>query len=212
MELSQSQLDYLKNRGSNYDRKYRMFEIMLDKIPYKLDNVLELFGGVGIQSWYLQNIKDIVNHVSIDMDDDCNAISNKMLPNVNRLCIDSFSYEDADKVALLVHDSVFNNKEFNNVVELVNKFDFDNLILTNTGVFHVRFDKSMTYEKYWDCLIDQLAECGLLVSDVVYSTDFGMMLIRKSAVAKASVCKLAKGDVSKDWRKYVDEVYSLENI
>ena len=40
MKLEQSQLDYLKKRGSNYDRKYRMFELLLEKIPNKLDYVL----------------------------------------------------------------------------------------------------------------------------------------------------------------------------
>ena len=212
MKLEQSQLDYLKKRGSNYDRKYRMFELLLEKIPNKLDYVLELFGGVGIQSWYLQNMKDINKHISIDIDEHCNSISNKMLPNVNRINCNCFNYDDDVKVDLIVIDCVFNKKEFNNIVGLVNKFDFDYLILTNTGVFNVRFNKQLSYEQYWSDIITQLQNNNLFTSDVVYSSDFGLMLIKKTKSDNVTVEKLSNGDFSKDWRKYVNEVYANENI
>lgn len=212
MKLEQSQLDYLKKRGSNYDRKYRMFELLLEKIPNKLDYVLELFGGVGIQSWYLQNMKDINKHISIDIDEHCNSISNKMLPNVNRINCNCFNYDDDVKVDLIVIDCVFNKKEFNNIVGLVNKFDFDYLILTNTGVFNVRFNKQLSYEQYWSDIIAQLQNNNLFTSDVVYSSDFGLMLIKKTKSDNVTVEKLSNGNISKDWRKYVNEVCANENI
>ena len=212
MKLEQSQLDYLKKRGSNYDRKYRMFELLLEKIPNKLDYVLELFGGVGIQSWYLQNMKDINKHIFIDIDEHCNFISNKMLPNVNRINCNCFNYDDDAKINLIVIDCVFNKKEFNNIVDLVNKFDFDYLILTNTGVFNVRFNKQLSYEQYWSDIIAQLQNNNLFTSDVVYSSDFGLMLIKKTKSDNVTVEKLSNGDFSKDWRKYVNEVYANENI
>lgn len=212
MELGQSQLDYLMKRGSNYDRKYKMFELLIEKIPDRLGTVVELFGGVGIQSWYLQREKYIDNHISIDIDDVCNKISNKMLPAVNRISCNCFDYLNTNKIDLLVCDSVFNKKEFENIVRLVSNFDFDNLILTNTGVFNVRFNKQLTYEQYWNELVKQLANYGLYVSDIVYSSDFGMMLIRRKKRETVSINKLVKGMVSKDWREYVSEVYALEDI
>ena len=205
MKLEQSQLDYLKDRGSNYDRKYRMFELLLDKIPSNLDTVVELFGGVGIQSYYLQRDKNIANHITIDQDSECNAMFNKLMPSITRIHGNCFNYENSDKIDLVVCDSVFNKKEFEHIVSLVNKFDFDYLILTNTGVFNVRFNKDLSYEQYWSDLIKRLQQYNLYTSDVVYSSDFGMMLIRKDNYCNANVGKLYKNDVSKDWREYISQ-------
>lgn len=206
MKLEQSQLDYLHKRDKNYDKKYRIFELLLGRIPSKLDLVLELFGGVGIESYYLQQNKEIVNHISIDKDEKCNEISRLLLPNVNRLNCDSFEYQNKDHIDLLVCDSFFNKGVFNDVVNLVNKFDFNHLILTDTGVFSVRFHKNMTYEKYWSELIKRLSEKGLYVSDVIYTVEFGMLLIRKEKQESVSVEKLDNDNLSTAWRNYVGKL------
>ena len=203
MKLEQSQLDYLYKRGKNYDKKYRIFELLLDRIPQKFNLVLELFGGVGIESYYLQQNKEIVKHISIDKDEDCNKLSRQSLPNIIRLNCNSFEYENNEHIDLLVCDSTFNKNVFAEVVNLVNKFDFDYLILTNTGVFNVKLNKNMTYEKYWSELIKQLSEHGLHTSDIIYTVDFGMMLIKKEKQDNVSIEKLDNDNLSKTWRSYI---------
>ena len=92
------------------------------------------------------------------------------------------------------------------MVDLINKFEFNNLILTDTGVFSVRFHKDMTYEKYWSNLIKQLSEHGLYVSDVIYTVEFGMLLIKKEKQENVSVEKLDNSNLSKTWRSYIDKL------
>lgn len=204
MKLEQSQLDYLYKRGKNYDKKYRIFELLLNKIPQELNLVVELFGGVGIESYYLQKNKKIVEHISIDKDIDCNKLSKQLLPNVTCLNFDSFEYENNKHIDLLVCDSsAFNKNVFDDIANLVNKFDFDYLILTNTGVFNVKLNKNMTYDKYWSELIEQLSERGLYTSDVIYTVDFGMMLVRKQKQNNVSIEKLSNDNLSTMWRSYV---------
>lgn len=211
MKLEQSQLDYLKERGSNYDRKYRMFELLLNELPNKLDRVIELFGGVGIQSYYLQQNKEIKNHIAIDQDERCNIIAKNLIPCIERINCDCFNYQTQEKVDLLVCDSVFNNKEFDNIINLINKFNFDYLILTNTGVFNVRFNKQMSYEQYWNTLASRMESHGLYINKIVYSCDFGLMLVKKTKPTNIIVEKLNNNDVSKIWRKYTKEIEN-ENI
>lgn len=211
MKLEQSQLDYLSERGGNYDRKYKMFELLLDEIPNQLNVVLELFGGVGIQSYYLQQKKKITNHMAIDQDERCNDIAKSLMPCVNRINKNCFDYLYEGKIDLLVCDSVFNNKEFDNIVGLINKFDFDYLILTNTGVFNVRFNKQISYEQYWNTLVNHMADYGLYVNNIIYSCDFGLMLVRKIKMQDIIIKKLEHNNISRNWRGYIKEIKN-ENI
>lgn len=213
MKINQNQLEYLMERGKNYDRKYRMFKMLIDKIPNKLNVVLELFGGVGIQSYYLQKYKNIETHTVIERDYNCYKIAKKLLKNVKCIHNDCFQYSYDGKVDLLVCDSVFNQKEFENVTSLVNKFDFDYLILTVTGVFNVRFNKNMTYDEYWNNLIEKLQNKGLYVSDIIYSSDFGISLIKKENTDCHDIIRLDNNDLSTMWRNYVEEIKnSYEDI
>lgn len=209
MKLEQSQLDYLKERSGNYDRKYRMFEILLSRVPNRLNTVVELFGGIGIQTHYISKTKEVGKHISIDVDKSCNIVSKLLNPNVERIEANTFEFKYKDKIDLLVCDGTFNNSSFEKLTELVNRFDFDNLILTNTGVFNVRFNKDMTYEQYWENMRIKLEQKGLLLTDVVFSFDFGLMLIRKTNINNARICLLEKGDISTDWRSYRDSAIKL---
>lgn len=206
MKLEQSQLDYIKTRGSNYDRKYGMFQSLLDKLPNTIPTVVELFGGTGIETHYLDVNKEIDTHIIADKDLRCAEILKSTYPNKTILNVDVMTSDfPTYECDLLVCDSVFNNAEYSNIVNLINRFDFKYLILTNTGVFHVRFDKSLSYERYWDELTSRLSNDGLYTKDVIYSFDFGMMLITKSP-QKVNVEKLVKGRISTAWREYVEGV------
>lgn len=206
MKLKQSQLSYLCERGRNYDRKYRMFELLIDKIPDQLNLVLELFGGVGIQSYYLQNNKKISEHIAIDCDPNCYEIAKKLLPDITHINCNSFTYTSDKKIDLLVCDSVFNKKEFENITDLVSKFDFEYLILTVTGVFNVRFNKNLTYNQYWTNLISDLQKKGLYASHIVYSSDFGLMLIQKDKAECSEIERLNNNNLSTKWRKYTEVI------
>lgn len=183
MELEQSQLEYLANRGKNYDKKYYMFEKLLNKID-NVNSVIELFGGIGIESTYIENkFNNICKHIIIEKDNKCFECLQKRFWNNKHIDIynvDCFDFVYNDMVDLLVVDSTFNKKVSNKVLKLITNFKAKQIIITETGVFGVKFNKNLTYEQYWNNVKYNLSKIGLFLTDVEYYTDFGLMLIKTS--------------------------------
>ena len=53
MKIDESQLTYVAQRTTQYDRKYGMLKNLLEAIG-KVDSALEPFGGIGLNSRYIQ--------------------------------------------------------------------------------------------------------------------------------------------------------------
>ncbi|MBY6838687.1 hypothetical protein [Clostridium botulinum] len=206
MKLEQCQLDYLAERGGNYDRKYGMFNMLLGTIQEDIKSVIELFGGTGIQTYYLNNKYNLDNHIVIDKDIRCCNCIKKFNNNVQVVNKNVFEYEDNKNYDLVVCDSVFNKKEFNNIVSLLDKFKSKYIIITDTGVFNVRFNKNKTYDAYWNDMFYKLKERGYYILRIKYSSDFGMMLLTKIDYGLQDVSKLQKEEINTDWRNYRDLV------
>lgn len=206
MKLEQSQLDYLSKRGKNYDKKYYMFESLLNKIP-KISSVIELFGGVGIETYYLKKYcKDINIHYIIEKDNECYNILKNTYPHINVLNEDTFNFEYNDEIDLLIVDSTFTKTNYKDIVNLIHKFNCKYIILTNTGVFNVKFNKNISYDEYWDNLKNQLQLDNLYLTDVEYYSDFGMMLIETFNENKQLYTHYIKNNESLLWRNYRDKV------
>ena len=201
MKIDESQLNYVTQRTTQYDRKYGMLKNILESIG-KVDSVLELFGGIGISSRYIEKYCNPRKHTSIEKDSDCYAYLLK-----SKVCAindDCFTYISPDnKVDLLVVDSVFNESVFNTVTDLINKYDFKYVLITNTGVFHVRFDNRQTYPTYWNKMIDRL--CMKLNAHHVktlYDMDFGMMLFTRDRTYPNQLTNYVRNTFrDTDWRE-----------
>jgi len=178
LKLEESQLSYLEKRGNEYDRKYGMFKHLIEKIDH-VESVVELFGGTGIETEYIKKYLSPSIHVVCEQNlECCKALENKDILLIKGNC---FDYSYPGNIDLLVVDSVFNKKEFDKITNLIGKFSFKYLILTNTGVFHVKFEKWNTYENYWTSLIDQICtKLDISHLKTVYDYDFGMMLFAKN--------------------------------
>jgi hypothetical protein len=178
MKIDESQLNYVTQRTTQYDRKYGMLKNLLESIG-RVDSAVELFGGIGLNSRYIQTYCSPKNHLAIEQDPDCFGFLTKSgVHAINDYC---FTYTAPDtKVDLLVVDAVFNERVYDEVTELINKYDFTHVLIVNTGVFHVRFDKKLTYDMYWNGMIDRL--CSKLNArhvKTLYDMDFGMMLFTR---------------------------------
>ena len=178
MKIDESQLTYVAQRTTQYDRKYGMLKNLLGAIG-KVDSALELFGGIGLNSRYIQKYCCPDNHTALEKDPDCfGYLAKSGVHAVNDYC---FTYDAPNKkIDLLVVDSVFNERVYDEVTELINKYDFTYVLIVNTGVFHVRFDKKLTYDMYWNGMVDRL--CSKLNAHhmkTLYDMDFGMMLFTR---------------------------------
>lgn len=201
MKIDESQLNYVAQRTTQYDRKYGMLKNLLEAIG-KVDSVLELFGGIGLSSRYIEKYCNPTHHIAIEKDSDCH--SHLLKSKVCAINDDCFTYVAPDtKVDLLVVDSVFNESVFTAVTDLISKYDFKYVLITNTGVFHVRFDNKQTYVMYWNKMIDRL--CLKLQAHHVktlYDMDFGMMLFRRDGTQPNNLTNYIKNTYrDTDWRK-----------
>ena len=216
MELNQSQLDYLFTRSKNYDRKYCMFYDMLHNIPEpeKIHSCVELFGGVGISSKYIENYFNLTKHTIIDLDPQCCTILQKQFPNREILNIDNVTYNNNEIIDLLVIDSVFNQKVFEQIISLIQKFNFKYLILTNTGVFNVRWNKKISsYEEYWEQLTEKLKSFNLYTKNIIYGSEFGFMLITRESIKEMTLDRYPASKKLTTWRPYVENIKNyLEKI
>lgn len=214
MDINQSQLKYLFNRSKNYDRKYYMFYDIIHNIPEPetIQTCVELFGGVGISSKYIENCFNLIQHTIIDLDPQCCEILKKEFPTREILNIDNTTYINDKEIDLLVVDSVFNKLVFNKVVSLIKKFNFRYLILTNTGVFNVRWNKKLaSYEEYWEQLTKELEKYKLYTQKVIYGSEFGFMLITQEPIEKMTLDKYSADKKLTDWRPYVEEIKNYLN-
>lgn len=215
MKLEQNQLEYLFNRSKNYDKKYYMFEKLLDKINDDINTIVELFGGVGLESFYLQNkFKNIKNHIIIEKDLNCyNILKNNLnkFPVIQTYNIDSFDFKYDNFIDLLVVDSSsFNKKIYDKIINLIKRFNYKYLIITDTGVFNVKLNKNLTYEQYWNNLKYKLANDNLYLTDVEYCNDFGLMLINTEQENSFNIHYVTKDDKSLLWRDIRNQILEGE--
>lgn len=214
MKINQSQLEYLFNRSKNYDRKYCMFYDMIRSIPNpeKIHTCVELFGGVGISSNYIENYFNLTKHTIIDLDPKCCEILKKYFPTREILNIDNATYTNKENIDLLVIDSVFNKAVFEQIMSLIQKFNFKYLILTNTGVFNVRWNKKISsYEEYWQNLEKDLKKYNLYTKKVIYGSEFGFMLITKESINEMILDRYPASKKITNWRKYVEDIKNYLN-
>lgn len=214
MKIEQSQLEYLFTRSKNYDRKYQMFYDIIRNIPCEaIHTCIELFGGVGISSKYIEEYFNLTEHTIIDLDSKCCQILKRQYPTREILNIDNTIYNNKKDTDLLVIDSVFNKSVFEKVVSLIKKFNFKYLILTNTGVFNVRWNKSLSsYDEYWELLDKELNTYSLYTHKVIYGSEFGFMLITKEPAEKIVLDRYPAEKKLTDWRAYVEDIKCyLEN-
>lgn len=209
MKLNQSQLEYLFTRSKNYDRKYCMFYDMLHNIPNpeEIQTCVELFGGVGISSKYIEDTFTLSQHTIMDLDPQCCTVLKKEFPDSEILNIDNTTYENNELIDLLVVDSVFNKSVFDQIVSLINKFNFKYLILTNTGVFNVRWNKKLaSYDEYWEQLDKELNKYGLYTHKVIYGSEFGFMLVTREPTDNLVLDRYPAEKKLDTWRPYVEKI------
>lgn len=206
MKIDESQLTYVAQRTTQYDRKYGMLKNLLGAIG-KVDSALELFGGIGLNSRYIQKYCHPDTHAAIEKDPDCFGYLRKSgVHAINDYC---FTYTAPDtKVDLLVVDSVFNERVYDAVTDLINKYDFKYVLIVNTGVFHVRFDKKLTYDMYWNTMIDRLcAKLNAHHVKTLYDMDFGMMLFTRDEAQSNALTNYVRNIYrDTDWREMRSDI------
>lgn len=206
MKIDESQLNYVNQRTTQYDRKYGMLKELLESIG-KVDSALELFGGIGLNSRYIQKYCCPDNHTALEADSDCfGYLAKSGIHAINDYC---FTYDVPNKkVDLLVMDSVFNERVYDAVTDLINKYDFKYVLIVNTGVFHVRFDKKLTYNIYWNRMIDRLCfKLGAHHVKTLYDMDFGMMLFTRDGTQPNQLTNFVRNTFrDTDWREMRSDI------
>ena len=206
MKIDESQLNYVSQRTTQYDRKYGMLKELLKSIG-KVDSALELFGGIGWNSRYIQKYCCPNNHTALEADSDCFGYLVKS--GTHAINDYSFTYDVPNKkVDLLVMDSVFNERVYDAVTDLINKYDFKYVLIVNTGVFHVRFDKKLTYNIYWNRMIDRLCfKLGAHHVKTLYDMDFGMMLFTRDGTQPNQLTNFVRNTFrDTDWREMRSDI------
>ena len=83
------------------------------------------------------------------------------------------------------------------------------LILTNTGVFNVRWNKKLaSYDEYWEQLDKELNAHGLYTHKVIYGSEFGFMLVTREPADNLVLDRYPAEKKLDTWREYVEQVKS----
>ncbi|MDP2926137.1 MAG: hypothetical protein Q8N99_07205 [Nanoarchaeota archaeon] len=197
-----SQLEYLSKRGNSYDKKYGMFFNLLEGL--NVEKVLELFGGVGIQTYYLENHKNITSHTIIERNEECFKILSFMFPNKKIILSDNRVVEYREDYDLVVLDSGMNKSNFNETIELMKRINSKYFIITETGAFRVKFKKDLSHEVHYQEVIQKLNSFGYKVEKVLYEYNYGLILINNDFVGIPSINRNIFSNI--EWRDYIKKI------
>lgn len=145
MKMLQSQLDYINKRNYNYNQKYIMFQYLLQKLTFDRSiKVLELFAGIGIESNIINKNYIIDNMTSLELDyETFKVLEKNKLDNQTVINSNCFEYVDSINYNLLLCDcNSFCKKNYLQILNLIDRFNFEYCILTFTGIYHLKFKKN----------------------------------------------------------------------
>jgi hypothetical protein len=207
-----SQLEYLFKRQKSYDKKYGMFTRLLEGVVSTEINVIELFGGVGIQTYLLDLFTKPKKHTVVERDEHCLRILKYLNKDKEVIEGDAFDYGDVAEYDLAVLDCFMNKGNMDKYIKLLKGIKAKKYIITETGVFNVKFHKDLTYEQYYKNLAKKLQSAGFKVELVLYECNFGMILINQEHKGGLIIEKNTYTNLC--WRDYVsvlkDEVLDDE--
>ena len=182
--------------------KYGIFLNLLAGL--NVENVLELFGGVGIQTYYLENHKKINRHTVVERDKACFDILKSMFPSKEIILSDNRDLQYDEKYDLVVLDSGMNKSNFDETIQLMKKTNSKYFIITETGAFSVRFNKNLSYEEHYQNTIQKLNSVGYKVEKVLYELNYGLILINNEFAGRPTINKNIY--VNKEWRRYIKKI------
>jgi len=204
-----SQLEYLFKRQKNYDRKYGMFVNIIESVVGQEIDVLELFGGVGIQTYLLDLFTKPKFHTVVERDEHCLRILGYFNKNKDVIEGDAFEYDHDFEYDLAILDSGMNKSNTDKHIKLLKNVKAKKIIITETGVYNVKFHKDLTYEQYYKNVAKRLQSAGFKVERIVYECNFGMILINQEHQGGLIIEKNTYTNLC--WRDYVelikDEAY-----
>ncbi|MFH1585967.1 MAG: hypothetical protein ABIB79_04320 [archaeon] len=197
-----SQLEYLAKRNKSYDKKYGMFFALLEGL--NVERVLELFGGVGIQTYYLENHKKITQHTIIERNEECFKILKSMFPNKEIILSDNRVLEYKEEYDLVILDSGMNKSNFNETIELMKRINSKCFIITETGAFRVKFKKNFSHEDHYKEVIKKLDSFNYKVEKVLYEYNYGLILINNNFLGIPTINRNTFSNI--EWRDYIKKL------
>jgi hypothetical protein len=205
MKTTDSQIDYLSKRGKTYNYKYSILSDIMELFLHQDKNVIELFGGVGITSYFIQKQLNPRTHVINEVDDRCINALKEIQEDTPLLDGAVIKKEDSFFCDIKDYDIVFADSNFTK--KMFGKFDgiFRNikntLVLTETGVFNLTFNKTTTAEDYFKDYQERFKKYGLYLHCAFYTHTFSIMLLKKIPLEKAIITKYTNENT--EWKEYV---------
>lgn len=205
MKNADSQLSYLHSRGKNYTKKYSIYKKIILEFSTG-DSILELFGGVGITTYLIRKYfpNKLLLHTVIEIDDDCFSVLAK---NFNKRCNLIKTDSDKFKFSNNIYDYIFHDRSFNpskiNELERFKKFK-GTIILTDTGIFHLKFDKEKDISKYFNTLNNSINVYGLYINKAFYTNEFSILLLSHT-ITKIEMIDCNDLVYDMEWKYYLDK-------
>jgi len=206
MELEQSQLVYLQSRKKSYDLKYGILNHIIKENLKDGMNILELFGGVGLTSCLIQKKIIPKKQEVLEICEKCIEILKRKEKNFKNFIVknqNAFSFDDYSDYDYIFIDNAFTLSKFSIFDRLFNrisKMNKGNIILTETGIFNLRFNKKSP-EKHFEEVNDRfIKKYGLFIKNVYYTSNFSIIHLIKNKTEM----KIEKWTaLDKSWRMYV---------
>lgn len=205
MKTTDSQIDYLSKRGKSYDYKYGILLNIIQAYLPKDKKVIELFGGVGITSHLIQSNLNPETHIINEIDDRCIEVLKEVKADTSLLDTavikkeDSF-FSDIKEYDIVFADSNFTKKQFKKFDNIFRGIK-DTLVLTETGVFNLAFNKTKTVNDYFEEYKKLFKKYNLGLFAIFYTHSFSIMVLKKSYNGE---CILSKNSNEyRDWRNYI---------
>ena len=203
MKNSDSQLSYLSKRNKNYNKKYSILQTIIDKDIKTNSKILELFGGVGITTYLLQKYANPIYHKIFEIDEECYKLLKQNFDNCEILKSDSdiFIEEDYNVYNYIFHDRSFTPKKISELSKFINFKG--KIILTDTGIFNLKFNKNRSIFDYFNELNIKLLEFGFYINKAFFTFEFSILIISKTKT-KIEIIDCNNDKFNNDeWKRYV---------
>jgi hypothetical protein len=212
-KLETSQISYLGTRNKTYCQKYSIMDFIGRTKLKDSTKILELFGGIGITSFFIMKSITPSKHTILEIHDDCIERLNERYPNSEILKEDAFTFDRMEEYDYIFIDAALFGQgrldKFKPILDRIAKCKAE-VIITDLGFWKFSFVKKEKWAVevpiYFAKWKEIFKTFNLNITDAFYTHDFAILCLdRDSTKYTTPVNVVCWEKETSEWRVFLEE-------
>jgi len=190
VKLEDSQCGYIDKRNVTYNQKYSILDYIFNEWKSST-NVIELFGGIGITSYFIRKHITPKLHTILEIHDDCIKELKARYPKLDIRKQSAFDFDEYSNYDYVLIDagefsqSKFYIKRFNTIFDKLKNYNPD-MVVTDLGFWKFSFVKKEKWDvevpKYFEAYQKLFKQYNFFIKKAYYTHDFSILYLTKLPV------------------------------